>query len=179
MNFLFNLFGSNDSGATNNRLDRGEDSPHFINNDNAPQDDTYDDPEASSFRNKNKDDYIQEMEWIRDAEFPQLNNIVYLDHAGSTLFPNSMYEKLFRHLQTNMYSNPHSLNAISKRTTSAIEEVRNRVLDFFHTSSTKYHVVFTMNASHGLKILGEAFPFTSKLCELVHGMILRSSVFTE
>ena len=43
--------------------------------------------------------------------------------------------------------------------THLIEQARNYVLQYFNASPDEYVVIFTPNASGGLKLVGEAFPF--------------------
>jgi selenocysteine lyase/cysteine desulfurase len=57
--------------------------------------------------------------------------------------------------------NPHSHSPASIATTSKIEAARNRVLLFFDADPDEYRVVFVLNSSAALKIVGESFPFES------------------
>jgi molybdenum cofactor sulfurtransferase len=43
--------------------------------------------------------------------------------------------------------------------TELVERARTSVLDFFQASPDEYAVIFTSNASHALKLVGEAYPF--------------------
>jgi selenocysteine lyase/cysteine desulfurase len=58
-----------------------------------------------------------------------------------------------------VFGNPHSINPTSRASTEGVERCRQRVLEFFHADPGEYAVVFTANASHALKLVGEAFPF--------------------
>ncbi|EOA97462.1 Molybdenum cofactor sulfurase [Anas platyrhynchos] len=52
--------------------------------------------------------------------------ITYLDHAGATLFPDSLLKAFTEDLRNNVYGNPHSQNISSKLTYDTIEHVRYR-----------------------------------------------------
>ena len=101
--------------------------------------------------------YQKKIENLVNAEFPQLNNITYLDHAASTFFPISNLKKIFEDWSTNLYSNPHSKSNISENTTKEIKKIRKEIQNFFNAE--EYEVIFTHNASHSIKIIGESFLF--------------------
>ncbi|GAB0183083.1 molybdenum cofactor sulfurase [Grus japonensis] len=63
---------------------------------------------------------------LREREFPRLQGITYLDHAGSALFPESLLKAFTDDLRNNVYGNPHSQNISSKLTYDTIEHVRYR-----------------------------------------------------
>lgn len=91
------------------------------------------------------------------SEFVRLQGIHYLDHAGSALYSEHQIKDSFGRLQNNLYCNPHT-NEITER---QVDEVRQKVLQFFNTNDTEYEVVFTKGATEGLKILAETFDFQS------------------
>ncbi|KAK2513486.1 hypothetical protein Q9233_015538 [Columba guinea] len=70
--------------------------------------------------------YSGGLRGLRQREFPQLRGITYLDHAGSTLFPESLLKAFTDDLRNNIYGNPHSQNISSKLTYDTIEHVRYR-----------------------------------------------------
>jgi molybdenum cofactor sulfurtransferase len=94
---------------------------------------------------------------IFSTEFPNLKNTTYLDHAASTFFPNSNLKKVFEDWSSNSYSNPHSKSEIGVETNLKINEIRQSIQNFFNAQ--EYSVVFTYNATHALKIVGEYFLF--------------------
>ncbi|XP_065485415.1 molybdenum cofactor sulfurase isoform X2 [Caloenas nicobarica] len=96
---------------------------------------------------------------LREREFPQLRGITYLDHAGSTLFPESLLKAFTDDLRNNIYGNPHSQNISSKLTYDTIEHVRYRILQHFHTSADDYTIIFTSGCTAALKLVAEAFPW--------------------
>ncbi|KAL8165838.1 UNVERIFIED_CONTAM: hypothetical protein K2H54_055527 [Gekko kuhli] len=55
-----------------------------------------------------------------------LERITYLDHAGATLFPQSLLKAFTEDLSANIYGNPHSQSISSKLTYDTIEHVRYR-----------------------------------------------------
>lgn len=85
---------------------------------------------------------------------------IYLDYTGGGLAAESQLRGHFDLLRQNIYGNPHSLNPTSSAITALDEQARASVLSFFNASPDEYVVIFTANASHALKLLGESYPFT-------------------
>ena len=102
---------------------------------------------------------------IRQQEFSRVKDIVYLDHAGATLYSKSHIDAFHRDLSDNLYGNPHSANPSSKLTSDKVEQVRQKILEFFNTTQEEYKVIFTSGATAALKILAESFSFTEKSVE--------------
>lgn len=98
---------------------------------------------------------------LRAREFGRLAGTVYLDHAGTTLFPQSQITSFMKDLLENVYGNPHSQNISSKLTHDTVEHVRFRILAHFHTSPEDYTVIFTSGSTAALKLVAEAFPWVS------------------
>uniref|UniRef100_K9IZQ1 Molybdenum cofactor sulfurase n=1 Tax=Desmodus rotundus TaxID=9430 RepID=K9IZQ1_DESRO len=98
---------------------------------------------------------------LRAREFGRLAGTVYLDHAGATFFAQSQLTSFTQDLTENVYGNPHSQNISSKLTHDTVEQVRYRVLAHFHTSPDDYSVVFTAGSTAALKLVAEAFPWSS------------------
>jgi molybdenum cofactor sulfurtransferase len=92
-------------------------------------------------------------------QLPTTQETVHLDHAASTVCPNSILAKVFKDWSTNFYANPHSQSLTSQYTSKRIRDVRDQVLTLFGTTSDTYDVIFTQNATHAMKIVGEYFPF--------------------
>uniref|UniRef100_F1KY37 Molybdenum cofactor sulfurase n=1 Tax=Ascaris suum TaxID=6253 RepID=F1KY37_ASCSU len=84
---------------------------------------------------------------------------VYLDHAGATLPSESQLTAIGLDLLQMRLSNPHSRHPSSMRTRDIVDRARNRILRHFNTSSEQFHIVFTSNATHSLKIVAESFEF--------------------
>jgi molybdenum cofactor sulfurtransferase len=98
---------------------------------------------------------------LRAREFARLDALhhVYLDYAGSGLYAASQVQRHSELLLTHVFGNPHSSNPTSTLSTQLVERCRGRVLDFFGADPDEYAVVFTANASHALKLVGESYPF--------------------
>uniref|UniRef100_A0A8B9QNQ7 Molybdenum cofactor sulfurase n=1 Tax=Anas platyrhynchos TaxID=8839 RepID=A0A8B9QNQ7_ANAPL len=103
--------------------------------------------------------YGGDLGGLREREFPRLRGITYLDHAGATLFPDSLLKAFTEDLRNNVYGNPHSQNISSKLTYDTIEHVRYRILQHFGTTSEDYTVIFTSGCTAALKLVAEAFPW--------------------
>jgi molybdenum cofactor sulfurtransferase len=82
---------------------------------------------------------------------------LYLDHAGATLPSKSLMEAFAANMMSNLYGNPHSASASSQLSTSRIEDIRLRVLHFFHADPEDFDVVFVANATAGIKLVMDAF----------------------
>ncbi|KAF5477378.1 hypothetical protein F2P56_004025 [Juglans regia] len=101
---------------------------------------------------------------IRATEFKRLNGLVYLDHAGATLYSELQMEAVFKDLATNVYGNPHSQSDSSFATCDIVREARQQVLDYFNASPKDYKCIFTSGATAALKLVGEAFPWSHQSC---------------
>lgn len=62
-----------------------------------------------------------------------------------------------RDMTSNLFGNPHSASLSSQLSTSRIEDIRLRVLQFFNADPTDFDVVFVANATAGIKLVAEAF----------------------
>jgi molybdenum cofactor sulfurtransferase len=98
---------------------------------------------------------------LRASEFSRLDRCgqVYLDYTGAGLYAESQVRAHAELLCGNVYGNPHSRNPTSRAATELVEAARARVLDFFNADPELYEVVFTLNASGALKLVGESYPF--------------------
>ena len=98
---------------------------------------------------------------VRAAEFGRLDEQrqVYLDYTGGGLYPVSVVRGHADFLAAHVLGNPHSVNPTSVLAGEQVERCRAHVLRFFNASTDEYAVVFTANASHALKLVGEAYPF--------------------
>src|SRR3954464_337774 len=52
--------------------------------------------------------YNGKIEQIREEEYPQLRNEIYLDHTGATTFAKSAVTNFNNDILSNLYGNPHS-----------------------------------------------------------------------
>jgi len=98
---------------------------------------------------------------LRSSEYPHLDrfNQVYLDYTGSSLYAVSQLRQHIAILENGVFGNPHSKNPTSLAMTHLVEQVRSYVLNYFNASTDEYVVIFTPNASGGLKLVGESYPF--------------------
>jgi selenocysteine lyase/cysteine desulfurase len=100
---------------------------------------------------------------LRMREFARLDaaGLAYLDYTGAALYPASLVRRDARRLTTRVLGNPHSESAPSIASTDALEEARRLTLRALDADPNEYDVVFTANATAAIRILAEAFPFTS------------------
>uniref|UniRef100_A0A804R8Y3 Molybdenum cofactor sulfurase n=1 Tax=Zea mays TaxID=4577 RepID=A0A804R8Y3_MAIZE len=101
---------------------------------------------------------------LRAAEFKRLEGMVYLDHAGATLYSEAQMTDVARDLMSNVYGNPHSQNDSSMATIDAVTSVRHQVLKYFNASPRDYKCIFTSGATAALKLVGECFPWSRDSC---------------
>jgi selenocysteine lyase/cysteine desulfurase len=101
------------------------------------------------------------LDRLRSTEYRRLNEQgqVYLDYTGGSLYSESQLEQHFALLRSGVFGNPHSTNPTSTAMTEYVERTRQSVLDYFGASAADYILAFTQNASGGLKLIGESFPF--------------------
>jgi selenocysteine lyase/cysteine desulfurase len=100
---------------------------------------------------------------LRARDFGRLDNPgqVYLDYTGSGLYAASQVRRHAELLLARVFGNPHSTNPASRESTRLVERCRRRVLEFFGASADEYALIFTANASHAAKLVGESYPFAS------------------
>ena len=101
------------------------------------------------------------IDQLRDREYARLDKLdqVYLDYTGSGLYATSQLRQHMLLLEEGVFGNPHSKNPTSLAMTHLSEQARNYVLQYFNASPDEYVAIFTPNASGGIKLVGEAFPF--------------------
>ncbi|OJD22395.1 hypothetical protein ACJ73_06258 [Blastomyces percursus] len=99
---------------------------------------------------------------LRAAEYSTLDKEghIYLDYTGGGLYADSQLRAHHELLACNIFGNPHSLNPTSSAITELDEQARAQVLSYFNASPEEYAVIFTPNASAGMKLVGEAYPFS-------------------
>jgi molybdenum cofactor sulfurtransferase len=81
---------------------------------------------------------------------------IYLDHAGTTLYPKSLMDRFAKDMTSNLFGNPHSASASSQLSTARIEDIRLRVLRFFNADPAEFDLVFVANATAGIKLVADA-----------------------
>jgi selenocysteine lyase/cysteine desulfurase len=104
------------------------------------------------------------LDELRTTEYARLDKKgqIYLDYTGGGLYAESQVRAHLEMLSQNVFGNPHSDNPTSLAATEASERARAFVLEYFNASPDEYLVIFTPNASGALKLVGEAYPFTSE-----------------
>lgn len=103
------------------------------------------------------------LDELRATEFRRLDETgqVYLDYTGGSLYGESQLEEHMRLLRSGVFGNPHSNNPSSAAMTEHVESARRAVLRYLNANPAEYLLVFTANASGGLKLVGESFPFAA------------------
>ncbi len=101
------------------------------------------------------------LDELRARDFARLDEQgqVYLDYTGSGLYAETQVRRHAELLLQGVFGNPHSSNPASAHSTRLVERCRERVLRFFRADPAEYALAFTANASHALKLVGEAYPF--------------------
>ncbi len=98
---------------------------------------------------------------LRRTEFSRLDagGHVYLDYTGGGLYGESQVRAHSEMLLTQVLGNPHSQNPTSLASTHNVVHARERILQFFDADPSEYEVIFTLNASGALKLVGESYPW--------------------
>ena len=98
---------------------------------------------------------------LRQHEFGRLDatGSVYLDYTGAALYPASLVSRDALRLTSSVLGNPHAESGPSLASTEAMARARLLTLRFVDADPAVYDVVFTANASAGIRILADAFPF--------------------
>ncbi|KAH9429057.1 hypothetical protein MCOR27_008435 [Pyricularia oryzae] len=101
--------------------------------------------------------YSEDVETIREREYPQMSNGVYLDHSGTTIYARSLITAFADKMMSNLYGNPHSANEPARLSGEMVDEVRERTLRFLGADPKHFDLVFVANATAGIKLVGDAF----------------------
>lgn len=101
--------------------------------------------------------YNDMVEYMRSAEYPMLKNNIYLDHAGTTMYAKSLLEVFSHEMISGLYGNPHSASPSSQSSTRQVESARIAALGLFNADPKHFDLVFTANATAGIKLVQEAF----------------------
>ena len=104
------------------------------------------------------------LDRLRAADYSRLDQLgqAYLDYTGGSLYGDSQLNEHLSLLRSGVFGNPHSANPTSTAITIHLERTRQSVLRYFNASPDDYTLVFTANASAGIKLVGESFPFAPK-----------------
>ncbi|KAL2808847.1 molybdenum cofactor sulfurase [Aspergillus granulosus] len=101
--------------------------------------------------------YSDDVDVIRELEYPLLKDTTYLDHAGTTLYAKSLIDSFSRDLTTNLYGNPHSLSASSQLSSQRVDDIRLKALRFFNADPEDFDLVFVANATAAIKLVADSF----------------------
>lgn len=82
---------------------------------------------------------------------------IYLDHAGTTPYAKSLIDRFAADMISNLYGNPHSGSPASQLSARCIEDVRLELLRLFNAEPADFDIVFTANATAGIKLVMDAF----------------------
>lgn len=82
---------------------------------------------------------------------------IYLDHSGTTIYARTLIESFANHMLSNLYGNPHSANAPAELSGHVVDSVRQKVLNFFGADPRHFDLVFTANATAGIKLVADCF----------------------
>jgi molybdenum cofactor sulfurtransferase len=101
------------------------------------------------------------LDELRAAEYSRLDaqGHIYLDYTGGGLYADRQLREHMALLHQGVFGNPHSSNPTSMAATELDERARRFVLEYFNADPAAYTVIFTLNASGALKLVGEAYPF--------------------
>jgi molybdenum cofactor sulfurtransferase len=81
----------------------------------------------------------------------------YLDHGGTTIYAKSLIDSFAADLVSNLYGNPHSASAPAKLSGQAVDDIRERTLQFFGADPEHFDLVFVANATAATKLAMECF----------------------
>ena len=101
------------------------------------------------------------FEALRAREFSRLDvqDLAYLDYAGSALYGESQLRAHHALLSEGVFGNPHSDSGPSHASTEIIDTARRRVLQFLDVDESTHDVCFTANTSAAIKLVAESYPF--------------------
>ncbi len=113
--------------------------------------------------------HAAEIDALRTKDYRRLERLghTYLDFTGGGLYADSQLKEHHAWLADHVLGNPHSHNPTSLAATHFVEEARSAVHEFFKADPAEYDVIFTLNASHALKLVGESYPFEAGACYLM------------
>ncbi|KAK8050365.1 pyridoxal phosphate-dependent transferase [Apiospora phragmitis] len=104
-----------------------------------------------------ENEYNQDVEAIRPVEYPHMNDGVYLDHSGATIYAKSAVEGFTRKMLSNLYGNPHSENSPAKLSGENVDRIREKALTFLGADPAHFDLVFVANATAAIKLVADSF----------------------
>jgi len=89
--------------------------------------------------------------------------MIYLDNAASPIINDKLIKIIKKNIEEmNKISNPHSNNILGNNMSNIINDVRNKILNMYNTNKDEYYCIFTHNATHSIKLIGEYFDWDSE-----------------
>ncbi|KAK3937077.1 pyridoxal phosphate-dependent transferase [Diplogelasinospora grovesii] len=101
--------------------------------------------------------YSLPVEVIREKEYPHMNNGVYLDHSGTTIYAQSTVDRFAHKMSSGLYGNPHSANEPAKISGEMVDSIRIKALEFLGADPRHFDLVFVANATAAIKLVADAF----------------------
>ncbi|KAI2471018.1 PLP-dependent transferase [Annulohypoxylon bovei var. microspora] len=101
--------------------------------------------------------YNSDVEALRQKEYPHMNNGVYLDHSGATIYAKSTVDSFCAKMVTNLYGNPHSENFPAKLSGDVVDQVREKTLNFLGANPEHFDLIFVANATAAIKLVADSF----------------------
>jgi len=103
------------------------------------------------------------LDELRATDYARLDRDghVFLDYTAGGVYADSQVRAHADLLTSGVFGNPHSTNPASLAMTQRVERTRACVLEYFNASPDEYVACFTQNASGALRLVGEAYPFSS------------------
>ncbi|KAI0969907.1 PLP-dependent transferase [Xylaria arbuscula] len=102
-------------------------------------------------------EYNSDVEALRQKEYPHMNNGIYLDHGGATIYAKSLVEGFASKMITSLYGNPHSENSPARLSGDMVDQVREKLLGFFGASPKDFDLIFVANATAAVKLVADSF----------------------
>lgn len=98
---------------------------------------------------------------LREKDYKRLDQLkqIYLDYTGSGLYAENQVQDHMAMLIHDVFGNPHSENPTSIASSQLVDQARSCILEYFNASPDEYTVIFTLNATGALKLVGESYPF--------------------
>lgn len=78
---------------------------------------------------------------------------IYLDHAGSTVPSKALMDAFAADMTYGLYGNPHSGSWPSQLSTTRVDDIRLRLLNFFNADPDEFDLVFVANTTAGVKLV--------------------------
>lgn len=90
------------------------------------------------------------------ADFPALDNNVYLDSAATALKPQTMINATVEYYAHHTATAQRSLHQDALKVTAAIDEARQSVADFIHSQSS-HQIVWTRGTTESINIIAQSY----------------------